>query len=73
MDHLCPVGQGVRCVFTYQTYKLRLNSLPGPLTYLNLLGSPMIIINDHQASKDLLDARQAIYSHRTAKDPKYRD
>ena len=36
----------------------------GPITYLNVMGQPIVIINDHQTSVDLLEKRGAIYSDR---------
>lgn len=36
----------------------------GPMTYLNLAGQPMVIINTQDAAVDLLEKRAAIYSDR---------
>ncbi|KAG8881299.1 hypothetical protein FRB97_009713 [Tulasnella sp. 331] len=36
----------------------------GPLTYLNVLGQPILIINTHEAAVDLLEKRSAVYSDR---------
>jgi len=36
----------------------------GPLTYINVLGQPVLIINTHEAAVDLLDKRGKIYSDR---------
>ncbi|KAG9027418.1 hypothetical protein FRB95_007786 [Tulasnella sp. JGI-2019a] len=36
----------------------------GPLTYLNVAGQPMIVINTQEAAMDLLDKKTAIYSDR---------
>jgi len=36
----------------------------GPLTYLNIMGQSIVIINDHQTAVDLIEKRGAIYSDR---------
>jgi hypothetical protein len=38
--------------------------LTGPITYLNVAGQPVIVLNTHKAAADLLDRKAAIYSDR---------
>ena len=40
------------------------NSLAGEITYLNVIGREMIILNSSKAAVDLLDKRSSIYSNR---------
>jgi hypothetical protein len=37
---------------------------PGDLTYLNVAGQPVVIINSRKVAADLLDRRSAKYSDR---------
>jgi len=43
---------------------LRLQSIPGPVTYLNLLGRPLIVLNTAKATIDLLERRGSNYANR---------
>jgi len=43
---------------------LRLQSIPGPVTYLNLLGRPLIVLNTAKATIDLLERRGGNYANR---------
>jgi len=36
----------------------------GPITYLNMMGQSVIVINDHKTAIDLLEKRGSIYSDR---------
>ncbi|KAA1472647.1 cytochrome P450 [Dentipellis sp. KUC8613] len=45
-------------------YRQLANEFKTPLTYLNLAGQDVIIVNDYQAGIDLLDKRSANYSSR---------
>ena len=36
----------------------------GPLVYLNVMGQPVLVINDHKTAVDLLEKRWSIYSDR---------
>ena len=36
----------------------------GPLTYLNVVGQPILVVNDHKTAIDLLEKRGQIYSDR---------
>ena len=40
------------------------NSLVGEITYLNVIGQEMVILNSSKAAVDLLDKRLSIYSNR---------
>ena len=42
----------------------RWGKIYGPLTYLNMMGQPVIVINDHKTAIDLLEKRGSIYSDR---------
>jgi len=37
---------------------------PGDLIYLNVAGQPMVILNSHKVTGDLLDRRSMVYSDR---------
>ena len=37
---------------------------PGPITYLTMLGTPMIVLNSLKAIRELMEERAAIYSNR---------
>ena len=41
-----------------------MNSLVGEITYLNVIGQEMVILNSSKAAVDLLDKRLSIYSNR---------
>jgi len=36
----------------------------GPLAYLNMMGQPVVVINDHKTAVNLLETRGSIYSER---------
>jgi cytochrome P450 len=38
----------------------------GPLTYLNVMGRPILVLNSHDAAVDLLEKRGKIYSERAS-------
>jgi len=42
----------------------RWGKINGPLTYLNIMGQPVIVINNHKTAVDLLEKRGSIYSDR---------
>jgi hypothetical protein len=46
------------------SYSPDLPSCPGDVTYLHILGMPVIVLNTAQAAFDLLDERGFIYSDR---------
>jgi hypothetical protein len=39
-------------------------SRPGDLTYLNMAGQPVVVINSRKVALELLDRRSGIYSER---------
>lgn len=36
----------------------------GPVTFVNIVGKPIIVLNNHEAAVELLDKRASIYSDR---------
>jgi hypothetical protein len=38
---------------------------PGNIFYLNMMGQPIIVLNNAQAASDLFEKRSALYSDRT--------
>jgi len=42
----------------------RLGKEYGPLAYLNMMGQPVVVINNHKTAVNLLEKRGAIYSER---------
>ena len=41
-----------------------INYILGPIIHVNALGQPLIVLNTHKATADLLERRAAIYSDR---------
>ena len=59
------MGQEIWCVVVVQPSLTAAESQPaGDIVYIKIFKQPMIIINDLQAARDLLDKRSSIYSDR---------
>ena len=52
-------GLSIRSLTLQQT-----NYISGPIMHVNVLGQPLIVLNTHKATADLLERRAAIYSDR---------